>query len=68
MDIILSREDIFTVVTKAMRNINSNKTLVVDDGVTFKNIKGLDSLNTVDLEVNLDVSFATGEFQHKSVK
>ena len=73
MEIILSREDILAVVTKAMRNISSNETLVVDDGVVFEDVEGWDSLNTVDLEMdletNLDVSFATGEFQeYKSVK
>jgi len=69
----LSREDILEVVTKAMRNISSNETLVVDDSVVFEDVEGWDSLNTVDLEMdletNLDVSFATGEFQeYKSVK
>ncbi len=56
-----------------MRNISSNETLVVDDSVVFEDVEGWDSLNTVDLEMdletNLDVSFATGEFQeYKSVK
>ena len=69
----MSREDILEVVTKAMRNISSNETLVVDDSVVFEDVEGWDSLNTVDLEMdletNLDVSFATGEFQeYKSVK
>ena len=69
----MSREDILAVVTKAMRNISSNETLAVDDSAVFEDVEGWDSLNTVDLEIdletNLDVSFATGEFQeYKSVK
>jgi acyl carrier protein len=73
MEIVLNRENILEVVTKAMRNISSNETLEVNDSIVFEDIDGWDSLNTVDLEMdletNLDVSFATGEFQeYKSVK
>jgi len=69
----LSREDILEVVTKAMRNISGINALEVKDSVVFEDIEGWDSLNTVDLEMELEsslnVSFATGEFQeYKSVK
>ncbi len=60
------------IITK-IKNIADNQNLVLNEEVPFDDIDEWDSLNTVDLEMELEsslnISFETGEFQeYKTIK
>ena len=69
----MTSDKILQEITQRIRTIASNKDLAVAMDTEFENIEEWDSLNTVDLEMELesalDVSFETGEFgEFKTVK
>jgi acyl carrier protein len=63
----MTKEKIQTLVLTLIRKITLNPDLEVDSQTNFEDIGGWDSLNTVDLEMELEsalgISFEMGEFQ-----
>lgn len=63
----LEREILLSKVTDIIRKITSNPTLEVNEATKFEEIDEWDSLNTVDMEMELEstlsISFETGEFR-----
>lgn len=63
----LERADLLLKVTDIIRKITSNPGLAVDETTKFEEIEEWDSLNTVDMEMELEstfsISFEVGEFR-----
>jgi len=63
----MTKEKIQTLVLTLIRKITLKPDLEVDSQTNFEDIGGWDSLNTVDLEMELEsalgISFEMGEFQ-----
>jgi acyl carrier protein len=63
----MTKEEIQTLVLTLIRDISHTPDLEVDNQTNFEDIGGWDSLNTVDLEMELEsalgISFEMGEFQ-----
>jgi acyl carrier protein len=63
----MTKEKIQTLVLTLIRKITLTPDLEVDSQTNFEDIGGWDSLNTVDLEMELEsalgISFEMGEFQ-----
>ena len=69
----MNKEDLKTEVITKIKSICDNQDLDISDDTVFDDIEEWDSLNTVDLEMelesSLDISFETGEFQeYKTIK
>jgi acyl carrier protein len=62
----MTKEEIQTLVLTLIRDISHTPDLEVDNQTNFEDIGGWDSLNTVDLEMELEsalgISFEMGEF------
>jgi len=63
----MSNEQILEEVVRLIKKISSNESLNISLDTLFTDIEEWDSLNTVDLEMEIeqqmDVAFQTGEFQ-----
>ena len=63
----MTKEEIQILILTLIRKITLKPDLEVDDQTNFEDIGGWDSLNTVDLEMELEsalgISFEMGEFQ-----
>ena len=63
----MTKEEIQILILTLLRRITLKSDLEVDDQTNFVDIGGWDSLNTVDLEMELEsalgISFEMGEFQ-----
>jgi len=63
----MTKEEIQILILTLLRRITLKSDLEVDDQTNFIDIGGWDSLNTVDLEMELEsalgISFEMGEFQ-----
>jgi acyl carrier protein len=63
----VQREELLLKITEIIRKIASNPSLKVEEETQFADIKDWDSLNTVDMEMELEsalsISFETGEFR-----
>lgn len=63
----MEREVLLSKVTDIIRKITSNSALEVDEITKFEEIDDWDSLNTVDMEMELEstfsISFEVGEFR-----
>lgn len=63
---ILKTDDLLLTITNTVRKVTSNKNLEIDLNTRFEDIEDWDSLNTVDMEMDLEstlsISFEVGEF------
>ena len=63
----MDKTELLGQVTQIIRKISANSSLEVNELTRFDEIDDWDSLNTVDMEMELestfDISFATGEFR-----
>lgn len=63
----MSREELFNSIQGIMRKIASNSDLEVGESTVFEEIEEWDSLNTVDMEMEVEshfkISFEVGEFR-----
>jgi len=63
----MSDETLLETIQTLMRKVATNAELAVDETTVFETIEDWDSLNTVDLEMelenNLGIDFEIGEFQ-----
>ncbi len=63
----MERADLLLKVTSIIRKIAGNTTLEIDETTKFQEISEWDSLNTVDMEMELEstfsISFEVGEFR-----
>ena len=69
----MKQEEIFTTLDTLIKNITQNDDLKITNETKFNNIPNWDSLNTVDLEIEVEaeynIDFEAGEFQnYKSVE
>jgi len=69
----MTQEELKTQVITKIKSISDNQDLELQDNTNFDDIEEWDSLNTVDLEMELEsslnISFETGEFQeYKTIK
>lgn len=67
------RDEIISKVYNLIKTIAQNEDLSLEEETIFEEIDGWDSLNTVDLEMEVEskfnVSFETGEFvEYNSIK
>ena len=62
----MNRNELENIVTKLMRQLSDNQSLVIDNETRFAEIENWDSLNTVDLEMDVEsqfnIEFQSGEF------
>jgi acyl carrier protein len=62
----LKTDDLLLTITNTVRKVTSNKNLEIDLNTRFEDIEDWDSLNTVDMEMDLEstlsISFEVGEF------
>jgi acyl carrier protein len=63
----LEREEITFKIKEIMRKIASNSALEIEESTVFEEIEDWDSLNTVDMEMEVEshfkISFEVGEFR-----
>lgn len=63
----MTQSDLLFKITAIIQKITSNSALVITETTKFDDIDEWDSLNTVDMEMELestfDIEFATGEFR-----
>ncbi len=63
----MNKEELKTEISTKIKNIADSQDLELNDNTQFDDIDEWDSLNTVDLEMELEsslnISFETGEFQ-----
>lgn len=63
----MNREEIFQKIVVLIKKIADNANLEINEDTQFSSIENWDSLNTVDLEMEVEntfsISFETGEFQ-----
>jgi acyl carrier protein len=63
----LEREEITFKIKGIMRKIASNSALEIEESTVFEEIEDWDSLNTVDMEMEVEshfnISFEVGEFR-----
>ena len=63
----MDKDKIYAKVVEMMKTVTLNEELIVLKNTKFMEVKNWDSLNTVDLELDVetsfDIGFDTGEFQ-----
>ena len=63
----MTKEEILETIERLMRQITQNPDLPVEESTRFEEIEAWESLNTVDLEMELEntfsISYEMGEFQ-----
>ena len=69
----MDRSELQNIVTKLTKQVSDNQSLVINNETRFDEMENWDSLNTVDLEMDVEsqfnIEFQSGEFQtYKSVK